>query len=75
MPSLPWLAFTQVCHKPKGYPEIASYVFVGALEIVITARVLAVLRVEEALEAEYYEKVARTVVDVFLGGLGREAGR
>ncbi len=56
-------------------PEIASYVFMGALEIVITARVLDVLRVEEALEAEYYERVARTVVDVFLRGLGREAGR
>ena len=47
----------------------------GALEIVITARVLEVLHVEEVLEAEYYEKVARTVVDIFLRGLGREAGR
>jgi TetR/AcrR family fatty acid metabolism transcriptional regulator len=56
-------------------PEIASYVFVGALEIVITARVLEVLRVEEAEEAGYYEKVARTVVDIFLNGLGREDGR
>jgi TetR/AcrR family fatty acid metabolism transcriptional regulator len=56
-------------------PEIASYVFVGALEIVITARVLEVLRVEETQEAGYYEKVARTVVDIFLNGLGREGAR
>jgi len=54
--------------------EVASYVFVGALEIVITARVLDVLRVEEAAEASYYEKVACTVADIFLRGLGQEGG-
>jgi TetR/AcrR family fatty acid metabolism transcriptional regulator len=32
-------------------PEVASYVFVGALELVITARVLDVLRVEAEAEA------------------------
>ncbi len=52
-------------------PDVASYVFVGALEIVITASVLDVLRVEPGEEAEYFEKVARTVVDIFLNGLGR----
>ena len=49
---------------------MASYVFVGALEIVITASVLDVLRVEPGAEAEYFQKVARTVVDIFLNGLG-----
>ena len=56
-------------------PEVASYVFVGALELVITARVLDVLRVEAEAEAGYYEKVARTVADLFLRGLGREGER
>ena len=55
-------------------PEVASYVFIGALEIVITARVLDVLRVEKEKEAEYYEKVARTVVDIFLRGIGHREG-
>ncbi len=50
-------------------PEIAAYVFIGGLEIVITARVLDVLRVDEADEQEYYRKVARTVVEIFLNGL------
>jgi TetR/AcrR family fatty acid metabolism transcriptional regulator len=52
-------------------PDVASYVFVGGLEIVITASVLDVLRVDEGREQEYYQKVARTVVDVFLHGLAR----
>jgi TetR/AcrR family fatty acid metabolism transcriptional regulator len=56
-------------------PEVASYVFVGALELVITARVLDVLRVEAEAESRYYEKVARTVADLFLRGLGREGER
>jgi TetR/AcrR family fatty acid metabolism transcriptional regulator len=52
-------------------PDVASYVFLGALELVITASVLDVLHVEPGREAEYYQKVARTVVEVFLHGLGR----
>jgi TetR/AcrR family fatty acid metabolism transcriptional regulator len=56
-------------------PEVASYVFIGALEIVITARVLDVLRVEQEKESEYYEKVARTVVDIFLRGIGHREGQ
>jgi len=56
-------------------PEVASYMFIGALEIVITARVLDVLRIEADREQEYYQKVARTVVDIFLHGLavGKDA--
>ena len=54
---------------------MASYLFVGGLELVITARVLDVLRITDDEEQAYYQKVAKTVVDVFLHGLGREAPR
>jgi TetR/AcrR family fatty acid metabolism transcriptional regulator len=57
--------------RPELDPEVASYVFIGALEIAITARVLDVIRIEEGREQEYYQKVARSVVDIFLHGLGR----
>ena len=56
-------------------PEVASYLFVGGLELVITARVLDVLRITDDEEQAYYQKVAKTVVDVFLHGLGREVPR
>ncbi len=56
-------------------PEIAAYMFIGGLEIVITARVLDVIRVGEADEQEYYRNVASTVVEIFLKGLAvREDG-
>jgi TetR/AcrR family fatty acid metabolism transcriptional regulator len=57
--------------RPELDPEVASYVFIGALEIAITARVLDVIRIEAGREQEYYQKVARSVVDIFLHGLGR----
>jgi hypothetical protein len=52
-------------------PEVASYVFIGGLEIVITALVLDVIRIEggEQPENEYCLKVASTVVEIFLHGL------
>jgi TetR/AcrR family fatty acid metabolism transcriptional regulator len=53
-------------------PEVASYLFIGGLEIVITARVLDVLKIDPGEEQGYYQKVARTVVDVFLHGLATE---
>jgi AcrR family transcriptional regulator len=52
-------------------PDVACYVFIGALELVITSLVLRVIRLDEA-EAdarEYYLKVARTVVEICLRGL------
>jgi hypothetical protein len=49
--------------------------FIGGLEIVITARVLDVIRVDEADEQEYYLEVARTVVEIFLNGLAAQEGR
>ena len=50
-------------------PEIASTVFIGGLELVITSLVLEVTRIDEReTEDEYYTRVARTVVDVFFNG-------
>jgi TetR/AcrR family fatty acid metabolism transcriptional regulator len=53
-------------------PEVAAYLFIGGLEIIITARVLDVLSIEPGEEQGYYQKVARTVVEVFLRGLATE---
>ena len=57
-------------------PDIACYVFIGGLEIVITGLVLDVIRIDESdqPETEYYLKVARTVVETFLHGIARESG-
>jgi hypothetical protein len=56
-------------------PQIAAYQVIGGLEIVITARVLDVIRVDEADEQEYYRKVAHTVVEIFVNGLAAGEGR
>jgi TetR/AcrR family fatty acid metabolism transcriptional regulator len=61
--------------RPELDPELASYVFFGGLEIVITARVLDVIQIEEGREKEYYRNVARTVVEIFLHGLAAEGRR
>jgi hypothetical protein len=52
-------------------PDIACYVFLGALELVLTSLVLDLVRVEGAPDgaSAYYLKVAGTVVDIFLNGL------
>lgn len=52
--------------------EVASFLFIGGLELVITARVLNVLQVEPEDDQDYYQKVAKTVVDIFINGLGVE---
>jgi TetR/AcrR family fatty acid metabolism transcriptional regulator len=51
-------------------PTLACYIFVGGLDIVVTNRVLDLIEIEED-EAAYYVKIARTVVDLFLNGMGR----
>ncbi len=56
-------------------PEIAAYLFIGGLEIVITARVLDVIRVDDADEQEYYRRVSCTVVEIFQNGLATGEGR
>jgi AcrR family transcriptional regulator len=57
-------------------PDVASYVFVGGLEIVITGLVLDLIRIDESGEpaTEYYLKVARTVVEICLRGLAARGG-
>jgi TetR/AcrR family fatty acid metabolism transcriptional regulator len=54
-------------------PDMACYVFVGALELVLTSLVLDLIQVDGRPPAEdaYFLQVARTVVDIFLRGLGR----
>lgn len=54
-------------------PDVAVYVFVGALEIVVTSLVLGLVPSEgqAPIDGDYYLKVARTVVDIFLNGLGQ----
>jgi TetR/AcrR family fatty acid metabolism transcriptional regulator len=57
-------------------PDVACYVFIGALELVITSLVLRVIRLDEpeADAREYYLKVARTVVEICLRGLAANGG-
>ncbi len=52
-------------------PDVACFVFVGGLDIVVTSRVLNVIEIEGDAQDEvnYYLKVARTVVDLFLNGI------
>jgi TetR/AcrR family fatty acid metabolism transcriptional regulator len=51
-------------------PDIACYIVVGGLEIIITGLVLGVVEIPDRQpENEYYEKVARTVVEIFMRGL------
>jgi TetR/AcrR family fatty acid metabolism transcriptional regulator len=54
-------------------PDVAGYVFVGGLEIVITALVLGVNRESDADPDAYSRKVAGTVVEIFLRGIGGRA--
>ena len=58
-------------------PDVACYLFVGGLDIVLTGRVLEVIRVTggDAGAREYDLRVARTVVEVFLNGLKRREER
>jgi AcrR family transcriptional regulator len=60
--------------RPELDAGVAVYIFMGALDLVITGQVLGVTRIEggEQDEREYYLKVARTVVEIFLHGLGRK---
>jgi AcrR family transcriptional regulator len=57
-------------------PDVACYVFIGALELVITSLVLRVIRLEEpeADARRYLLKVARTVVEICLRGLAAGEG-
>jgi TetR/AcrR family fatty acid metabolism transcriptional regulator len=55
--------------------DIACYVFVGGLDVVVTGRVLQLVEIEGTdAEGDYYVKVARTVVDLFLTGFTPREG-
>ena len=58
-------------------PDVACYVFIGALELVVTSLVLDLIRLDGTPDdaSEYYLKVARTVVDIFLNGLAAGGAR
>jgi TetR/AcrR family fatty acid metabolism transcriptional regulator len=57
-------------------PNVACYVLIGALDLVITSLVLGITRLEgnDGDERGFYRKVARTVVDIFMHGMAAEAG-
>ena len=52
--------------------EVASFLFIGGLERVITARLLNVLQTEPEDEQDYDREVVKTVVDTFINGLAAE---
>ncbi len=57
-------------------PDVACYVFIGALELVITSLVLQVIKLDgaESDAREFYLEVARTVVEICLRGLEATGG-
>jgi TetR/AcrR family fatty acid metabolism transcriptional regulator len=52
--------------KKKVDPTLAAYIFLGAIELILTGYVLTMLK---SRDTRTYQKVAETVVDVFLNGL------
>jgi len=54
-------------------PDIACYIVVGGLEIVVSGLVLNVIEIDSSqAETEYYSNVAATVVEIFLRGLAAD---
>ncbi|MCP4907303.1 MAG: TetR/AcrR family transcriptional regulator [bacterium] len=49
-------------------PELACYIFVGGLDVVVTSRALELIEIEGD-EGTYYARMARTVVDLFINGM------
>jgi TetR/AcrR family fatty acid metabolism transcriptional regulator len=49
-------------------PDLACYIFIGGLDIVVTSRVLDLIPVKGE-EGEYFGQIASTVVDLFLNGM------
>jgi TetR/AcrR family transcriptional regulator, fatty acid metabolism regulator protein len=56
-------------------PQVACFVFIGALDLVITGMVLGITRIDggDAQQRRYHEMAADAVVDVFLRGMERRA--
>ncbi len=51
--------------KKEIDPMLAAYIFLGAIELILTGYVLSTLK---SRDTRTYQKVAETVVDVFLNG-------
>ena len=51
-------------------PDLACYIFIGGLDIVVTGRAMALIE-DEGEEGADYVRIARTVVDLFLNGMAR----
>ena len=57
-------------------PDIACYIVVGGLEIIVTALVLDVIEIgDRQSEEDFYAKAVRTVVEIFCRGLAAEGRR
>jgi TetR/AcrR family fatty acid metabolism transcriptional regulator len=50
-------------------PQVACFVFLGALDLAITSLVLGLTKIDGGQEIEYHARAARSVVDVFLRGV------
>jgi TetR/AcrR family fatty acid metabolism transcriptional regulator len=61
--------------RPDVDPNVACFVFVGALDLVITSLVLGLTVIEggDAQQRAYHDEAAAAVVDVFLRGMERRA--
>jgi hypothetical protein len=57
--------------RPDVDPNVACFVFVGALDLVITSLVLGLTVIEggDAQQRAYHDRAADAVVDVFLRGM------
>jgi AcrR family transcriptional regulator len=57
-------------------PDVAAYVVIGGLETIVTGLVLGVIEIDAGqTEHDYYLKVARTVVSIYLRGLAADDSR
>jgi TetR/AcrR family transcriptional regulator, fatty acid metabolism regulator protein len=54
--------------RPDLDPDLACYIFIGGLDIVVTSRVLESIAVKGE-EGAYFRQIAQTVVDLFLHGM------
>jgi AcrR family transcriptional regulator len=54
-------------------PDVAAYVVIGGIEIIVTGLVLGVIEIDPLqTEHDYYVNVARTIVAIYLRGLAAD---
>ena len=54
--------------RPELDSDLACYIFIGGLDIVVTSRVVDLVAIEGEAGTDYGE-ITRTVVDLFLNGV------